>query len=105
MLNSLIVLQVQTPADVIAPWELPPIYWVGSLALDFVIIALVWIWARSGRSKREKNTPFHRGAENFANTVQAGYGAIPTFMFVVYGAVILTIITYTVISILSGTQY
>jgi|GEM_PF-2136718 len=104
MLNDLIVLQAK-PTDVIAPWELPPIYWLGTLALDFVIIALVWLWARSGRTKREKNTPFHRGAENFANTVQAGYGAIPTFLLVVYGAVVIFIITYAVISILTGTQY
>ncbi len=104
MLINTVLNQVAN-SEITPPWELPPIWWVLGFGLDISLVALVWLWARSGRTKREKDTPFDRSAENFANTIQAGYGAVPTFLFVIWLAVILFIITYSVLSIANGPQY
>jgi hypothetical protein len=99
-----IVLQV-APDNVVAPWELPPWYWVITAVVEFAMIILVVLWARSGREKREKKVPMDRAAENFANTTQAAYGNIPTFIYILWFTILLWIGSYLVLSIITGVQY
>ena len=86
--------------------------WQENWAVDAILIgtaifmiAGVWLWARSGRTKRENKVPFERTAEDFAGTTQAGYGQIPTFLLVIYAAALIAIAAYVVNAIISGTQY
>lgn len=104
MILASIVLQT-APDNVVAPWELPTWYWLVTAVAEFAMIILVVVWARTGREKREKKVPFDRAAENFANTAQAGYGVIPTFIYILWFSVLLWIGSYVVISIITGVQY
>lgn len=86
--------------------------WQENWAVDVILIgttifmiAGVWLWARSGRSKADNNVPFDRTAESFAGTVFAGYGPLPLFLVVMYATILTAMVLYTIVSILSGTQY
>jgi Na+/H+ antiporter NhaC len=103
MLTSSIVLQASP--EIVAPWELPVQYWVMVLALEILMIVLVFLWARSGRDKHEKDVPFDRSAESFGSIIQSGFGAVPIFLIVLWLSVLLWITGYIVISIITGVQY
>ena len=86
--------------------------WQENFALDLVTIAFAvamlvgaWLWTRTGRSKREKDVPIEAAAEDFAGTVTAAYGHIPTFLYAIYIGVFIFAVSYTIISIASGPQY
>jgi len=86
--------------------------WQENWAIDAVLVgtaifmvAAVWLWARSGRSKADSQVPFDHTAESFAGTVFAGYGPIPLFLVAIYGIIVISMIGYTIVSIINGTQY
>ena len=103
-LANIIITTVQqtTPRT---PWQTD---WViESIMLGFIIIGLVflWLWLRSGRTQRENKIPFERTAEDFAGTVQAGYGVLPVFLYFLYAAIGLWIVGYIVTALITGVQY
>ncbi len=69
------------------------------------LIAGIWLWARSGRSKAVKQVPFDHTAESFAGEVYAGYGPVPLFLVVIYGVVLTSMVIYTIVSLVNGVQY
>ncbi len=89
----------------IKPWQ--PNWSIELITFGFAVLflILIWLWARSGRSKHERKVPFERTAEDFAGTVQAGYGQIPYFLITVYVVIAVTLVLYIVNSIITGTQY
>ncbi len=96
--------QGDTP-NIVKPWQENWAIDAILIGMALFMILLIWLWARSGRSKRENNVPFERTAEDFAGTVQAGYGRIPPFLIVVYAAAFIAIAAYVVVAIINGTQY
>jgi NADH:ubiquinone oxidoreductase subunit 6 (subunit J) len=96
---------MQTTPAVGKPWQENWVIDAISIGTAIFLIALVWLWARSGRSKADNEVPFDHTAEGFAGTAYAGYGPLPIFLTVVYVVVILAMIGYTVISIINGPQY
>lgn len=93
------------PENVIAPWDYSGIFILGMLALDIFFVGLVWLWAWSGRTKREKKTPFNRSAENYGGTVQSGIAPIPPFLLVIYITILSFMIIYVANSIITGVKY
>jgi hypothetical protein len=106
-LNIVLPLQQTTTNEpnVIKPWEQNWLVFAIIVAFGLGTILLTWLWARSGRSKYEKKVPFDRTAEDFAGTVQAGYGQIPYFLIAIYVAVGIFIVLYIINSIATGPQY
>ncbi len=105
MSNSFWIIVAQTQPEALKPWE-PNWALFGIVAAwCFGSILLVWLWAKSGRSKYEKKVPFERTAEDFAGTVQAGYGQIPYFLIAIYLIIAVTLVGYIVNSIITGVQY
>ncbi len=100
------VLAQGTPApDSIKPWQENIL--IDGIILGFTVlfIVLIWLWARSGRSKRENQIPFERTAEDFAGQVQAAYGRLPAFLIVLYAVVLIAIAAYVVNGIITGVKY
>lgn len=89
----------------IPPWQENYFIDIISVGTFIFLIAGIWLWSWSGRSKREKKVPFERSAEDFAGTVQAAYGQIPNFLILIYAAVIIAVVGYIIVSIMSGVQY
>jgi hypothetical protein len=88
----------------------PP--WQENYAVDAIIVGIfifliagIWMWSWSGRSKREKDVRFDRSAEDFAGTVQVAYGRVPNFLYLIYAAIIISVVGYIIVSIISGVQY
>lgn len=95
----------QSVPDLIKPWQENPIIDGIILGFGLLLLVLIWLWARSGRSKREHEVPFERTAEDFAGQVQAAYGRLPTFLIVLYAVTIIAIIAYVINGIVTGTKY
>lgn len=87
------------------PWQQNWLQDAVTIAFALLFLLLIWLWARSGRSKRENKVPFERTAEDFAGTVQAGYGVVPAFLYVVYAAALIAMAGYIVVSMINGVQY
>jgi hypothetical protein len=87
------------------PWDFSGIFIVGMIALDLFIVGLVWLWAWSGRAKREKKIPFKNTAENYAGQVQTASGPIPAFLIVIYIVVLSFIVIYIVNTFVTGVRY
>ncbi|HEX2913929.1 MAG TPA: hypothetical protein VH186_24205 [Chloroflexia bacterium] len=86
--------------------------WQENFAIDAIVVGtcllmvvLVWLWARSGRSKRENMVPFERTSEDFAGNVQAGYGRLPAFLWVLYAVVLISIALYVINAVITGPRY
>ena len=103
-LSKIVLAQADVP-NVVLPWQENWVVDAVLIGTAIFMIVAVWLWARSGRSKREKKVPFERTSEDFAGTVQAGYGQIPTFLLVVYALALLSIAAYVVNAIITGTKY
>jgi hypothetical protein len=87
------------------PWQENWVIDAVSIGTAIFMVAAVWLWARSGRSKADNQVPFDHTAENFAGQAFAGYGPIPIFLVVIYALVLIAVVSYTVVSILNGVQY
>ena len=102
-----LVLPLQQAADPVAskPWQQN--WLIDAMAVGFALLflLLIWLWARSGRSKRENQVPFERTAEDFAGQVQAAYGQLPAFIIVLYISVLVAMAGYIVNSIINGVRY
>lgn len=92
-------------ASTVRPWQQNFLIDAVAVAFGLGLIVLTWLWARSGRTKRENEVPFERTAEDFAGTIQAGYGQLPAFLIVVYVMILIFIVAYTANAILTGVQY
>lgn len=95
----------QAIPDSIKPWQENPIIDVIVFGFALVFLVLIWLWARSGRTKREREVPFERTAEDFAGQVQAAYGRMPAFIIVLYAVVLIAIVAYVVNGIITGVKY
>ena len=102
---STLVVAWETQTVNIPPWQENFFIDAISVGTFIFLIACIWLWAWSGRSKREKKVPFERAAEDFGGTVQAAYGQIPNFLILIYAAVFIAIVGYIIVSIISGVQY
>lgn len=100
-----IVAQSTGIPDSIKPWQENPI--IDGIIFGFAILflVLIWLWARSGRSKREHEIPFERTAEDFAGQVQAAYGRLPAFLIVLYVILFFVIAGYVINGIITGVKY
>ncbi len=99
------VVQATDLPNVLKPWQENWLIDAILLGSAIFMVGGVWLWARSGRSKRENKVPFERTAEDFAGTVQASYGVIPVFLYALYTIVIISMILYVINAILSGVKY
>lgn len=95
----------QTVPTVGKPWQENWVIDAIAVGTAIFLIAGIWLWARSGRSKADQEVPFDHTAENFAGAVFAGYGPIPLFLVLMYAVILISIIAYTVVSIINGPQY
>src|SRR5690348_14194955 len=95
----------QAIPDSIKPWQENPLIDVIVLCFGLVFLVLIWLWARSGRSKRESEVPFERTAEDFAGQVQAAYGRLPGFLIALYVIVLVVLAAYVVTGIITGVKY
>lgn len=91
--------------DSIKPWQENPIVDGIILAFGLLLLLLIWLWTRSGRTKRENEVPFERTAEDFAGQVQAAYGRLPAFLIVLYVVVLVFLAAYVVNGIITGVKY
>lgn len=89
----------------IKPWEENWIITGVVIGFCVLFVVLIWLWARSGRSKREHELPFERTAEDFAGTVQSSYGRFPAFLIALYVIVIIAIVAYVMNGIITGVKY
>src|SRR6476646_1392801 len=107
MQNSFLNIVAQSTGipDSIKPWQENPIIDGIILAFAVVFCLLIWLWARSGRSKREHEIPFERTAEDFAGQVQAAYGRLPGFLIALYVIVLVVLAAYVVNGIITGVKY
>ncbi len=96
---------LQAAPQVGKPWQENYAIDAIMIGVSLFLIAGVWLWARSGRSKAESRVPFDHSAESFAGTVYAGYGPIPVFLLMIYITILTTMVAYTIVSISSGVQY
>ncbi len=87
------------------PWQQNWLIDLIAISFSLLFLLLIWLWARTGRSKRENQVPFERTAEDFAGEIQAAYGQIPPFLLVLYAAVLIGITGYIVNAIISGVRY
>jgi hypothetical protein len=97
--------QANTVPNSIKPWEENPIISLVVVAFMVVFLVLIWLWARSGRSKRESQVPFERTAEDFAGQIQSAYGRLPAFLLVLYVIVLVSMAAYVINSIITGVKY
>lgn len=95
----------QSVPDSVKPWQENPLIDGIILAFGLVFVILIWLWARSGRSKRENEVPFERTAEDFAGQVQAAYGRLPAFLIFLYAVVLIVLAAYVVNGIVTGVKY
>ena len=100
-----VLAQANAIPDSIKPWQENPIIDVIVLAFGLLFLVLIWLWARSGRTKRENEVPFERTAEDFAGQVQAAYGRLPAFLIVLYVVVLVFLAAYVVNGIITGVKY
>ncbi|MDB5079645.1 MAG: hypothetical protein JWP00_1569 [Chloroflexi bacterium] len=100
-----ILAQASDLPNTIKPWQENWVIDAILLGFTFLFILLIWLWARSGRSKRENELPFERTSEDFAGTVQAAYGRLPAFLIVLYVVVLVAIAAYVVNGIITGVKY
>ncbi len=100
-----VLAQANAIPDSIKPWQENPIIDVIVVSFGLLFLALIWLWARSGRSRRESEVPFERTAEDFAGQVQAAYGRMPAFLIVLYAVVLIAIAAYVINSIITGVRY
>lgn len=100
-----VLAQANAIPDSIKPWQENPIIDVITVSFALVFLVLIWLWARSGRSKRENEVPFERTSEDFAGHVQAAYGRLPAFLIVLYVIVLVVLAAYVVNGIITGVKY
>lgn len=100
-----VLAQANSAPDSIKPWEENPIINLVVLAFGLVFLVLIWLWARSGRTKRENEVPFERTAEDFAGQVQAAYGRLPAFLIVLYVILAVCMAAYVINGIITGVKY
>src|SRR3954451_4000628 len=95
----------QSVPELAKPWQENP--FIDAVVASFAILflVLIWLWARSGRTKRENDVPFDRTAEDFAGQVQAAYGRLPAFLIVLYAVVLIVLAVYVVNGIITGVRY
>ncbi len=93
------------PGDLIKPWS-----W--DIAIEgvvwFVVIlvgGLIWIWTRSGTSRKSLPDILGRNVEDFAGVTQEGNGPIPIFLLVLYMIIALAIIGYPAITLVFNYKY
>jgi hypothetical protein len=103
-LNRLAQTSNDLPAS-IKPWEENWI--ISGVVIGFcvLLIVLTWLWARSGRSKREHELPFERTSEDFAGVIQSAYGRLPAFLIVLYVILFIAAAAYITNSIITGIKY
>jgi hypothetical protein len=103
-LNRLAQTSNDLPAS-IKPWEENWI--ISGVVIGFcvLLIVLTWLWARSGRSKREHELPFERTSEDFAGVIQSAYGRLPAFLIVLYVILFIAGAAYITNSIITGIKY
>ena len=95
----------QSAPESLKPWQENPLIDGIILAFGVTFIILIWLWARSGRSKRENEVPFERTSEDFAGQVQAAYGRLPAFLIFLYAVVLIAMVAYVINGIITGVKY
>ncbi|MBN9391664.1 MAG: hypothetical protein J0I20_26760 [Chloroflexi bacterium] len=100
-----VLAQANAVPDSIKPWQENPIIDGIIFGFGILMLVLIWLWARSGRSKRENEVPFERTAEDFAGQVQAAYGRLPAFLIVLYAVVLIVLAAYVINGIITGVKY
>jgi NADH:ubiquinone oxidoreductase subunit 3 (subunit A) len=100
-----VLAQANTVPNSIKPWEENPIINLVVLAFMVVFLVLIWLWARSGRSKRENQVPFERTTEDFAGQIQSADGRLPAFLIVLYVILAVCMAGYVINSIITGVKY
>ena len=100
-----VLAQANAVPDSIKPWQENPIIDGIILGFGILMLVLIWLWARSGRTKRENEVPFERTAEDFAGQVQAAYGRLPAFLLVLYAVVLIVLAAYVINGIITGVKY
>jgi hypothetical protein len=103
-LNILAQTSNDLPAS-IKPWEENWIISGVTIGFCVLFIVLIWLWARSGRSKRENELPFERTSEDFAGVIQSAYGRLPAFLIVLYVILFIAAAAYITNSIITGIKY
>jgi hypothetical protein len=103
-LNILAQTSNDLPAS-IKPWEENWIISGVTIGFCVLFIVLIWLWARSGRSKRENELPFERTSEDFAGVIQSAYGRLPAFLIVPYVILFIAAAAYITNSIITGIKY
>ncbi len=95
----------ETGPAVNRPWQESWLVDAITVGTAIFLIACIWLWARSGRSKADNRVPFDHTAESFAGTVYAGYGPIPLFLVFTWAVIIISMVLYSIVSVINGVQY
>ena len=93
------------PDDPIKPWS-----W--NLPLEAVVlftvallVGLIWLWASSGKDRKNLPDVLGRNVEDFAGIAQEGNGPVPMFLLILYLIVTLFMIGYPAVTLIFNYDY
>jgi hypothetical protein len=93
------------PTDLIKPWSWNIVLELTVWFIVGLLVALIWLWVRSGRDRKNLPDILGRNVEDFAGVTQEGNGPIPMFLLIFYLVVTLFIIGYPTVTLIFNYDY
>ncbi len=91
--------------DLIKPWSWNlPLEGVMWLAVILIVVA-IWLWASSGKDRKNLPNVLGRNVEDFGGVIQEGNGPIPWFLLMFYLVVVLFMIGYPIVTLIFNYDY
>ncbi len=86
--------------------------WSWNLPLEAVVlftvlllVGLIWLWASSGKDRKNLPDVLGRNIEDFAGVAQEGNGPVPMFLLILYLVVTLFMIGYPAVTLIFNYDY
>ncbi len=93
------------PNDLIHPWDWNFVLEVVIWLIVIILIGGIWLWTRSGWSRRNLPDLLGRNVEDFAGVTQESNGPIPLFLLLFYLVVGLFLIGYPIVTMIFNYKY
>lgn len=93
------------PDDLIKPWSWNIAIEAFLWGIIIFLVALIWLWTRSGKDRKHTPDILGRNVEDFAGVAQEGNGPIPVFLLLFYGIVAFAIVGYITVTLIVGYKY
>ncbi len=98
-------MQFPNSGDLIKPWD-----W--NLPLELVtwlfvtlLVGGIWLWTRSGSTRKHTPDILGRNIEDFAGVAQEGNGPLPLFLLLFYLVVSLFMLGYPLVTLIFNYNY